>query len=271
MEEPPTPNRSDREPLLREDTPLHDPDAADQPPSGDERPKLKLKKLLTPLSPHLTAPRPDRDPRPENKESQDVPGAGLEPEAGESSQAQEVAEDEGAAEDEAADSSGESDGTPVVAASGVNPVAKPRVGTRKWLAVILVPVLLVVAMALLLDYLFDPLGRRLEPIVPMRDVTVSQGPATPEKQVEEAGTPARALQEKLDTLPLEEYIQALEARQVFVSENPQGIFIDTVFFPVGSLVNPQLELRFLEVVKEDSGNFAEFSGPENTVYRVRTR
>jgi hypothetical protein len=321
MAEPSTPNPSDpenpppRKKLLlsprgdeapRENTPVEpvkgEAETGESPPEEAGPQKLKLKQILTPLSPHLTAPRPERDPRLEKKEPpiptpKAVPiepepepepepesalGTGTAP-AGDSVEGAEAPpaapreiESSPATPEELGlppeEETGKEETVPVEAAEeeSVEPVAQktaqPAKRGKKRLLILLLPVVIVVAILALLQYLFDPLGLKIEPIAELPDPGLVRQVAQPKQQEESSNAGSKELADSLEGQSMEDYLGRLKSLPMTLSDNPKGIFIGSVFFNEGSMVNPELDLK-LRSILPDASAIVLVDGSGNT-YRI---
>ena len=281
MQDPNTPNPSDEE-----NGSTH---AGGSGGSEEERPKLKLKKILTPLSPHLKAPREERDPHRQNPKSfhpspqaepvepeepvlerpraeplplyeiepprpeelnPHLPEAGIESGAGEWG---EGAPEEPSPEEEREAAEAEEE------EEAEEPAAPPRRGPsprRRGLQFAL-GVILLAAAAFLALRVFSPFGGSSE-TVPMKNAATDRsrtaatgGTGTPYGDLEPID-----LLVQMESETAEEYINRLQKEPIFPAREPRGIFIDRVFFPEGSSLNPKLGIRLTGI---------EFSGRETTI------
>ena len=242
--------------------------------SENKSQKLKLKQILTPLSPHLTAPRPETDDRLTKKDSftpspKAVPIA-PEPELTEEElAAREKAggimaegtspqiettpptpEELGLQPDEApgeerkaAEPDGEERKKPEPKKAPA-PSRKPK--SRKLALTLVLPVILLAAIAFLVNSLFDPLGLKIQPIERLPDLTLSKKAA--ESKVPTAGeSDSSQLLDALELETVEEYISLLEEKAVLAGAGAGGLFINAVYYRTGAVVNPRHGLSLVSV------------------------
>lgn len=105
----------------------------------------------------------------------------------------------------------------------------------------------VVALLAVAYFILDPFGLDLAPIQPMSPVVSQQ---STEQAVEDTDPElAIATEAPFDpeSIDLDAYLAGLSTRQAQAVPNPEGVFIDRVFFAEGSTLNPHLELTLKEV------------------------
>lgn len=296
MADPSTPNPSDpekppRKKLLltprgekppEEDKPVEAEDLSTDD-GEDGPPKLKLKQLLTPLSPHLTAPRRDRDPRLDKKEAPvptphavpikpepepepapsegPVAAEGAEPGAVEAPAAPREIETSPPTreelglppEEEGENAPAEPSEKPEEAAKkAVRKPAPPARRGKKGLLILLLPVIIVAAILFLAQYLFDPLGLKIEPIEELPDPSLVRRTAEPEAPEPSTNAGSRELADAIEDQSLADYLARLEGLGLTVSDNPEGLFIGSVFFQEGGMINPELGLQLQSILPEAS-------------------
>ena len=271
----------DRDALLGED-----PGDAATDETGEraaEKPKLKLKPLITPLSPHLQAPHEkalkasseDRprmviphavpiDPEPdlaphEKPPPEEIDGAGelADPEGGQTAPAETAPDgeattpglDEAAPEDEM-----------------VELVAHERKRTN-WLLVAGLPVVPLLAIGWLVNYLFDPLGLKEEPALPPARTAVAK-PQTPQREPIAENLAPVVLSLELEETSLETYLAQLQQQRVRITRNPRGVIIAGVFYQEGEAIHPGFGLFVQRVEGDQENGFVEIIGPEDQLYRV---
>lgn len=267
------------------------------PDESETKPqKLRLKQILTPLSPHLTAPRPDADERATNKKAftpspKAVP---IEPEP-------ELTEEELAARESAggAKAAGpvpeietspptpeelglepgqESTGEPgrgqqpdqarKKTAKKKSPATQPKPRSRKLVLALAVPAVLLLAIVFLVNYLFDPLGLKIQPIEELPDLTTLQQPA--QTQAEETlYSDSNQLMESLEEETFADYLSRLEESAMLVAAEPEGLFINAVYFREGMIINPRYGLALVSV--EEQGKVALLEDGEGNSYRISMR
>jgi len=182
---------------------VYDRDAlpSQQDQDEDDQPKLKLKKILTPLSPHLKAPRtqsddglertgprleipravpmeiePELPPPPPEQKMTAPTGPGFDqplPDPVADAQAQET-EAESLEEQE---NEGEVEGE--IQADGTKEAIRSPSFRR--ISKLLAPVALAVAILFIVNFLFDPFGLQLEPIKPMSSPLLPKGDSRSEQ------------------------------------------------------------------------------------------
>jgi hypothetical protein len=281
MPDPSTPNPSD--PESGEHLP-NDASPNSESQGGDENPpKLKLKQILTPLSPHLTAPRPERgeriekekkafipspeavpvepepEPTPEELASLDTgaPPPPTKPEAGpprEIETSPPTDEELGLTDGETPQETAPQSDSPEPQKK--NPVQKPapKAKARKLVFALLVPVILIIAILALVQYLFDPLGLKIKPIEELPDLALADAKPLATTNLLEESQGSEDLLENLENQELASYLSVLKTRQIFPSSNPKGIFIDSVLFTEGDRLNPYMGLDLVEIDLE-AGSF----------------
>jgi hypothetical protein len=288
MEEAHTPNPSEPDPDNKAKP--ADPSGPPYPPeAAEKRPKLKLKQILKPLSPHLTAPRPERDPRLEKKEvpkpsPQAVP-VELEPEPvpepssgipveeeseappqpvqplppEEQETATEAEEEAGAEEEEAADKQAGPE-------SGGRPAPKWSRRLLLWLGA---PVVLLAGIAWLLVYIFSPGEPELAAVSQEQLVA-----ALERSKAKAEGTASTADLSPVDlTLAIEgqtvdSYLEKLRRQEIIPSTQPRGIFVNSVFVPEGGILNPRLGLFLVQVEVSAYGSLIDLQDASHQSYRI---
>jgi hypothetical protein len=264
---------------------LPDPGQSDE---GDgSPPRLKLKQILTPLSPHLTAPRPEADkgvqkkkafkpspkavpvepepePTPEELESSTTDSLKPVP-APEASTPREIEtspptdEELGLEKEEASEEPPKKEQAGKPAAKKAAPAPKPK--ARRLVFALLIPVVLLAAILLLVHYLFDPFGLKIKPIEELPDVSLIRETAQPAPSIEPRDAGSALLLDALEEQTIEGYLANLQRQRIFVCSNPKGIFIDSVLFTEGTPINPQLGLELAEVDMEgDSFSLQDGTG-----------
>jgi hypothetical protein len=227
----------------------------DDVPSSVKEAKDKLK--LKPISRHLKNPHPSTDNRPEEfKPRIEIPRAvPIDPESGDIIEG-------GAAAAPIQPTQQAPAPSPPAPPPTDEPEAEPEtenlvIQDRKrpnLLLVVGLPLILIVAILGLVHYLFDPLGLKLEPIVPSTGVPVArenqQAGAAKGKVSEIAVTPSVEIEE----MPSDAFLEMLGNRKITINENPRGLFIDSVFFPVGSTLNAEygFTIGAITIAKDES-------------------
>lgn len=216
------------------------PKEPDDVPSSLKEAKDKLK--LKPISRHLKTPHPSTDNRPEEfKQRIEIPRAvPIDPESGEIL--------EGDAANPAIQPTGQAP-APGQAASPPpdEEEAEPEtenlvIEDRKRPNLLLVaglPLILIVAILGLVHYLFDPLGLKLEPIVPSTGISAAMGNQQAKTTNGKVSDIAVIPSVQIEEMPSNAFLEMLNTRKITINENPRGLFIDSVFFPVGSTLNAE--------------------------------
>lgn len=280
MEESHTPNPSDSEGPNRSD---------DTDQTGKPR-KLRLKKLLTPISPHLTAARPERDPRLEDlreqKEPEEAPRAvPVEPEPepvkppeaeepkpllGDEEVPQETVkpEYEEPAEDVEAPEP-EPEPEPLPRPDELEMVYGRKPDWRKRLVLWLgAPVLILAAIVYLVTVLLDPFGQSPESSPPAGAGTAGMAGAPLRESTPSSAISPLELSIVLENLNLAGYLDQLRRQELVPSETPRGLYVNSVFIPEGSLINPRLGLTLAYVEISPVGFLFDLQDAEGTPYRV---
>ncbi len=256
----------------------------DTPGSGGDpgsAPKLRLKQILTPLSPHLKpeerkqeseeAYRPPRKrlqvPRaePVDEEEEDPvqappgpkltapPDPGIEdplpvppaPEIGE----EELEEEEPPGEP-----------APKV------PARRPSgPGMVQRVARVMAPVLLVAALLFTANHFFDPFGIRKDPESSRPEAVEGAPDSDSGSRLQRLEIDPADLERKLEQLSVESYLERLARQQVHPARHPDGLFIGAAFVPVGSRLNPELGLT-LKAVGESRAIVEDEFSQEYPIY-----
>ena len=272
MPDTPTPNPSDPDPSASEDTGKKAP---------EEKPRLKLKRLVikdVEINPHINpdaepvphaVPIDEPDPEPEAKPPAVEPPAiepvhppveeetKVEPEEPEEQEEPEVSKEQPEAEKTVEEEVPPGKPEPKPARKGL---------AKKAFALVLISGSLIYG----IHVIFDPLGlNKPEPIVP-RDIPIAQ-PAPvqssePEPSLEEGLEISRELATG-EVVDVADYLTLLAEQDIRVSNLPEGVFINSVFYAPGAYINPDIGLSFVEVqavtdvnmliVKEESGTLHE--------------
>lgn len=275
--------------------PVEKPDHENSSPeeSGLEapQPKLTLKQLLKPLSPHLKVEQTEKDdrfkefkprmeipravpidPEPElapherppspdgtpldmlgtepGLGGQSLPAHGIEPHTGRELTLQKNRVHESVEPPEEEQENEEMEelvSTPA-----------PKPGRFRKIAL---PVAAVLAAVAAIQYFLDPLGLSIDPIKPAKPVVVEQAEQVGAETEMPASMAPVALSLELDNITVESFLGLLEKQVIIASEQPRGAIIDSVFYPEGSKVNPELGL-VLSSVEKASIRIADSSGKE---------
>ncbi|HSH09602.1 MAG TPA: hypothetical protein VK995_04405 [Oceanipulchritudo sp.] len=253
----------------------------------DDQPKLKLRKILTPLSPHLKAqltqgddgkerkdprleiPRavpmeiePELPPPPPEQKMTAPTGPGFDqplPDPVADAQAQET-EAEPLEEPE---NKGEVEGE--IEAGGAKEAIRSFSFRR--ISKLLAPVALAIAGLFIVNYLFDPFGLQLEPIKPMSSPLLPKGDSRNEQTNAPQKISGIDLYVMLDKQSLDEYLKSLQNQKIYPSDDPVGIFIGAAFIPLGSSVNPSFGLILKGIEKTEAVLEDEYL----TEYRIALR
>jgi hypothetical protein len=214
------------------------PKEPDDVPSSIKEAKDKLK--LKPISRHLKTSHLSTDNRPEEfKQRIEIPRAvPIDPESGDILEGDaanpEIQPTGQAPAPSQADSPPAEEAEPETENLVVEDRKRPNL-----LLVVGLPLILVVAILGLVHYVFDPLGLKLEPIVQSTGIPTSRGSQqatiTAQKVAEVALTPSV----QIEKMPRDTFLETLRTRKITINENPRGLFIDSVFFPVGSTLNAE--------------------------------
>ncbi|MEX0325453.1 MAG: hypothetical protein AB3N33_05130 [Puniceicoccaceae bacterium] len=315
MAESSTPNPF--EPELPKDStePKPDPEqtapekASDSPPSPglrlkpivpeepeDKQQKLKLKQILTPLSPHLTAPRPETpESAPKKKAYTPSPKAvPVEPEP-------ELTEDELAArasaggpkvvapsaeietspptpeelglkaEEEQAEQPATEEGNQPQAekkTKAAKKAAPPKPKARKVVLALLVPVVLLAAIAYFVNSLFDPLGLKIQPIEQLPDLALK--PQSPEaKSLSTEASDSSQFLDAIEKESIEDYLTLLEEQAVLAASSQDGLFINAVYYRSGAVLNPRYGLTLVSIDGDSESILLEDA--EGQSYRIAMR
>jgi hypothetical protein len=273
MTEPLSPNPSDPEssrPQEETGTPEES-----NPGSVDEtRPKpkkLKLKTILTPLSPHLTAPRPEEDARlgkkktfhPSPKAVPVEPEPELTPEELADLKAGKLLSEETSSDSSTPpvphpdfgpdeEASGEFPEEPQPAKSKKPEAPAPtQPKSRKLILALVVPAVIIVAILLLLNFLFDPFGFKIAPIEQLPDLAVIQQTKNSGAAEVDPLTEAPQVLVNLELGTVEDYMEQFKGRKLILSSTPEGLFVDSVFYEAGASINPQHGLVLESILPEE--------------------
>lgn len=238
MTEPNSENPSD--PGQDPNPPVPQEPQAPDPPISKEEAKEKLR--LRPISGHLKTPHSSTDNRPEEfKPRIEIPRAvPIDPDSGDILEGDQAippiqpVEQAPAPAQPASPSTDEEEPEPETENLVVDDRKRPNL-----LLVVGLPVILVVAILALVHYLFDPLGLKLEPIVPNTGIADSNGNQKASKPVQKVAEVAVTPSVQIEEMPQQTFLETLRARKITINENPRGLFIDSVFFPVGSTLNAE--------------------------------
>ena len=140
----------------------------------------------------------------------------------------------------------------------------PKRSSKRFLTILIIPILLIGAILAIIYFVFDPLGHQLTPIEPLPEV-ISSSPLESNELVPQATiTEPMALSMRIEGTDLPAYLEALKLRKIFVSSNPEGIFINNIFYAPGDSLNPELGLVFEEVLSDGSAKQLVLVDSSNT-------
>lgn len=146
---------------------------------------------------------------------------------------------------------------------------KPARSPLRRLAFLLIPGLIIAGILVFLIRSMDPFGGDLAPIKP-------DEAAVGEQEVEAPPAPALESVRQLDMDAVSpdgvdpdigSFLKIMSEQTLVASRSPRGLFINTVFYPEGAVINPALELTFQELATED-GPVAILAGPGDSRYEL---
>lgn len=260
-------------------------DLPSSPEEPGERPKLKLKQILTPISPHLTAPRPEADPRLEKKVSiKPAPRAvPIEPEpepeipleSHDGAPGEEAGPplplapgDEQAPPGEDPEEQEAEDNESPEEAEGVEPVGADKKWTKRLVVWMAVPVLLVAAIAWLALVILKPPESEPHPGKTVTRQVLQNAANASSKGSANANVSPVELTLALEKQTVESYIEQLKKQEIIPSEKPRGIYINSVFIPEGHPLNPNLGLSLMQVELSPQGALIDLQDQANATYRI---
>ena len=261
---------------------------------------MKLKQILTPISPHLKAPRPERDPRLAQRETPipapravpiepepepdpealkaeregTTPAAPLPPEssAGPSPEQPESQPEQAEAPpgEETGDESAEQPGEETTEEDTFYedlPQKKTPNWSRRLLIWLVLPVALVGAIAWLVLFILKPApGETVTAVQPQAGTAVQR--ANPQPAAAKADLGPVELTLALENQTLESYLQQFQQQEIVASTNPRGIFVNSVFIPEGSPVNPRFGLILVQVEPSPEGTLIDLVDADRQPYRI---
>jgi hypothetical protein len=109
---------------------------------------------------------------------------------------------------------------------------------------------------------FNPFGEELAPIQPSRMPVAAQKDEPPDTgNPEESVTNVAALPTEAAQPDLQAYLDRMKTHRIIPSDNPRGIFIDSVFVPEGAVLDPRIGLTLSGVSSSGKGYAMHLTPP----------
>ncbi len=143
---------------------------------------------------------------------------------------------------------------------------RPRQGLLR-LALILIPGLLLAGMLLLLYYVLQPIAGTLEPIAPAT-VPLAARPITLDSPAGSGETLPADTDAGSEPPTVEAFLERLAGLERVASANPRGVFINAVFFPEETILNPALGLIVERVEWGDEGAWLHLRAGDGRRHRI---
>ncbi len=129
-------------------------------------------------------------------------------------------------------------------------VAAPRKKSRLLKGAILLVNVLIILVAV--QYFFDPLGLKIESFEHVNPVVQDDQPENSAvDSIAHAIAPIESYDD-LEAISVESFVGQLGDAQIVASASPEGVIINSIFYPVGSTLNPLLGMR-VEAVETTGG------------------
>jgi hypothetical protein len=128
--------------------------------------------------------------------------------------------------------------------------------------------LVVIALLVAAYFIFDPFGLKLEPIQPRSPIVQKLDKGGTEELIPRETLSMEDALFDLDSLNLDSFLAQLKDRSVQAIPNPEGIFIDDVFYAKGSQLHPQFGLVIQDIAISKSEVLITLQDGDSSLHEI---